>query len=118
MSVVVRLLAFALVGGLALALGAHSAAAAGSTKFPRPTTGGDYAYSTPEAAPYVGTRAVVHYVTTGPDAPPLNDDNANGYPDYVEQVSLAADTALLYYERHGFKLPLADTAGPDTKPDV
>ncbi|HEY8236894.1 MAG TPA: hypothetical protein VIF85_09655, partial [Gaiellaceae bacterium] len=28
------------------------------------------------------------------------------------------DTALLYYERHGFKLPLADTAGPDTKPDI
>ncbi|TML07073.1 MAG: hypothetical protein E6G38_09360, partial [Actinobacteria bacterium] len=113
-----RLLAFAVAGVFALALGAHSASAAGSTKFPRPTTGGEYAYSTPEAAPYVGARAVVHYVTTGPDAPPLNDDNGNGYPDYVEQVSVAADTALLYYGRHGFKLPLADTAGPDTKPDV
>jgi hypothetical protein len=117
MPVVARLLAFAVAGGFALALGAHSASAA-STKFPRPTSGGDYAYTAPEATPYVGARAVVHYVTTGPDAPPLNDDNDNGYPDYVEQVSLAADTALLYYERHGFKLPLADTAGPDTKPDI
>jgi hypothetical protein len=117
MPVVARLLAFAVAGGFALALGAHSASAA-STKFPRPTSGGDYAYTAPEATPYVGARAVVHYVTTGPDAPPLNDDNDNGYPDYVEQVSLAADTALLYYERHGFKLFLADTAGPDTKPDI
>jgi hypothetical protein len=117
MPVVARLLAFAVAGGFALALGAHSASAA-STKFPRPTSGGDYAYSTPEAAPYVGARAVVHYVTTGPDAAPLNDDNDDGYPDYVEQVSLAADTALLYYEGQGFKLPLADTAGPDAKPDI
>jgi len=23
-----------------------------------------------------------------------------------------------YYERHGFKLPLPDTAGPDAKPDI
>jgi hypothetical protein len=118
MSVVARLLAFAVAGWFALAFGAHSASAADSAKFSRPTTGGEYAYTTPEAAPYVGVRAVVHYVTTGPDAPPLNDDNGNGYPDYVEQVSAAADTALLYYERHGFKLPLADTAGPDTKPDI
>jgi hypothetical protein len=117
MPVVARLLAFAVAGGFALALGAHSASAA-STKFARPTSGGDYAYTAPEATPYVGAHAVVHYVTTGPDAPPLNDDNDNGYPDYVEQVSLAADTALLYYERHGFKLFLADTAGPDTKPDI
>jgi hypothetical protein len=118
MSVVVRLLTFAFAGAFALALGTHSALAAGSATVARPTTGGQYGYTTPEAAPYVGARAVIHYVTTGPDAPPLNDDNANGYPDYVEQVSKAADTALLYYERHGFKLPLADSGGPDTKPDI
>jgi hypothetical protein len=118
MSVVARLVAFAVAGGLTLALGAHSALAADPAKVVRPTTGGQYAYSAPEATPYVGVRAVVHYVTTGPDAPPLNDDDGNGYPDYVQQVSSAADTALLYYERHGFKLPLPDTAGPDTKPDI
>jgi hypothetical protein len=118
MSVVGRLLTFAIAGAFALVLGAHSAWAAGSTTVARPTTGGQYGYTTPETAPYVGARAVIHYVTSGPDAPPLNDDNADGYPDYVEQVSQAADTALLYYERHGFKLPLADSGGPDAKPDI
>src|SRR4051812_17191656 len=108
MSVVPRLLAFAAAGGLALAFGVHSASAADPVTTSRPTTGGQYGYSAPEATPYVGVRAVVHYVTTGPSAPPLNDDDANGYPDYVEQVSLAADTALLYYERHAFKVPLPD----------
>src|SRR5207249_2190537 len=42
----------------------------------------------------------------------------NGVPDYVEQVGAAVDVALLYYERHGFKQPLPDTAGPDSKPDI
>jgi hypothetical protein len=118
MSVVARFLVFAVAGGLTLAVGAHSALAADPAKSARPTTGGAYAYSAAEAQPYVGVRAVVHYVTTGPAAPPLNDDDHTGYPDYVEQVSSAADTALLYYERHGFKLPLADAAGPDAKPDI
>lgn len=118
MSVVLRFLACAIAGGLTFAYGAHAASAAGPTAAVRPTSGGTYAYTVPEAVPYVGARAVIHYVTTGPDAPPLNDDDGSGYPDYVEQASLAADTALLYYERHGFKLPLADTAGPDGKPDI
>jgi hypothetical protein len=106
-----------LAAGLALASGPHAALAAG-TVVERPTSGGTYAYGTPEAVPYVGLRAVVHYVTSGRDAPPLNDDNGDGYPDYVEQVSQAADTALAYYQQHGFKAPLADTAGPDAKPDI
>jgi hypothetical protein len=111
------LLAFALAGGFAFAAGAPSALAADPI-VPRPTTGGSYAYATPEVAPYVGARAVVHYVTAGVDAPPLNDDDGSGVPDYVEQVSAAADTALTYYRSKGFKAPLADAAGPDTKPDI
>jgi len=118
MSVVTRFLVLAVAGGLTLAMGAHSALAADPAKVVRPTTGGEYAYSTAEATPYAGARAVVHYVTTGRAAPPLNDDDHNGYPDYVEQVGSAADLALLYYERHGFKLPLADAAGPDSRPDI
>lgn len=97
---------------------AHSAFAASRSIVLRPTNGGQYAYTAPEAPPYVTTRAVVHYVTTGPQAPPLTDANGDGYPDYVEQVGAAADIALLYYERHGFKRPLPDTAGPDSKPDI
>jgi len=113
----VRLLAPTLAVGFALALGVHPALAADPI-VPRPTTGGTYAYTAPEAQPFVGARAVVHYVTAGPAAPPLNDDNGNGTPDFVEQASLAADDALLYYERSGFKAPLLDAAGPDTKPDI
>jgi hypothetical protein len=113
-----RLLLVLVLGvGFALAAGAGPALAADEV-VPRPTSGGEYAYTAPEAPPYVGARAVVHYVTSGPDAPPLNDDDGDGYPDYVEQASSAADVALLYYESHGFKAPLADAAGPDTKPDV
>ncbi len=115
---VARVLAFMAAGGLALVIGASSARAADPAPIPRPTTGGSNAYTTLEAPPYVGARAVVHYVTTGPDAPPLADNDGSGSPDYVEQVSLAAEQALLYYERHGFKRPRPDTAGPDTKPDI
>jgi hypothetical protein len=115
---VARILVPALVGAFALTLGAQSALAAGSAIVLRPTTGGTYAYTAPEAPPYQTTRAVVHYVTSGPQAPPLTDANGDGYPDYVEQVGAAADIALLCYERHGFKQPLSDTGGPDTKPDI
>ncbi len=103
------------VGALAL----WSAPAQAATVVLRPTTpGSQIAYTVPEATPYVTARAVVHYVTTGPQAPDLTDANANGVPDYVEQVGAAADTALLYYETHGFRLPTPDTGGPDAKPDI
>ena len=108
-------LAFTLVAGFALAAGANGALAAGAV-VQRPTSGGTYAFKTPEATPYIGARAVVHYVTTGPDAPALNDDNGDGYPDYVEQVAAAADVALAYYQQHGFKVPLADAAGRTRSP--
>lgn len=108
----------ATVVALAFGLGARPAHAAAPAPIPRPTDGGPYAYATPEAAPYVGAQAVVHYVTTGVDAPPMNDDNGDGTPDYVEAVGAAADQALRYYENAGFKAPLADAAGPNTKPDI
>ena len=63
------------------------------------------------ARTYSSQRAVVHYVTLGVSAPPLNDDNADGVPDYVERVGAAADTALAYYERRGFARVLADAGG-------
>ena len=61
---------------------------------------------------------VVHYVARGIDAPPLNDDDGDGAPDYVERVGDAADRALAYYERRGFRAPLPDEAGPDARPDL
>jgi hypothetical protein len=115
---VARVLVPLLVCAFAFAGRAHSASAASPVVVPRPTSGGPFAYTAPEAQPYVTAHAVVHYVNSGPDAPPLTDADGNGVPDYVEQVGAAADIALLYYERHGFKQPLPDTAGPDTKPDI
>ncbi|HEX6679263.1 MAG TPA: hypothetical protein VF063_01325 [Gaiellaceae bacterium] len=115
---VARVLVPVLICALAFAGRAHSARAATPVVVPRPTNGGLFAYTAPESQPYVTTRAVVHYVTSGPQAPALTDADGNGVPDYVEQVGAAADVALLYYERHGFKQPLPDTAGPDTKPDI
>ncbi len=114
---VARLVTPALAFAFALAVIAPAHAAAPTT-VARPTTGGTYAYTSPEAPPYAGVRTVVHYVASGADAPPLTDDDASGVPDYVEQTALAADTALLYYERHGFQQALPDRDGPDTKPDI
>jgi hypothetical protein len=67
---------------------------------------------------HASQRAVVHYVVIGVDAPPLNDDDADAVPDYVERVGEAADTAIEYYERRGFGRILADAAGPDARPDI
>lgn len=74
-------------------------------------------YVTP-ARTYASERAVVHYVTLGVSAPPLNDDDADGVPDYVERVGAAADTAIAYYERRGFARILTDAGGPDGRPDI
>jgi hypothetical protein len=74
-------------------------------------------YATP-ARFHASRHAVVHYVVLGVDAPPLNDDDADGVPDYVERVGDAADTAIAYYERRGFARILPDAAGPDVRPDV
>lgn len=74
-------------------------------------------YATP-ARTFASRRAVVHYVVVGIDAPPLNDDDRDDVPDYVERVGAAADTAIDYYERRGFAAISADTGGPDARPDV
>jgi hypothetical protein len=74
-------------------------------------------YASPERT-YSSQRAVVHYVILGIDAPPLNDDDGNGVPDYVERVGDAADRALAYFEQRGFRRPLPDRGGPDARPDL
>jgi hypothetical protein len=74
-------------------------------------------FASPERT-YAPRRVVVHYVTLGIDAPPLNDDDADGVPDYVERVGEAADRSLAYYERRGFRAPRRDEGGPDSRPDL
>ena len=74
-------------------------------------------YASPERT-FSSRSVVVHYVVLGIDAPPLNDDDADGVPDYVERVGEAADSALAYFESRGFRSPLPDEGGPDARPDV
>jgi hypothetical protein len=74
-------------------------------------------YASPERT-YSSLRTVVHFVVVGIDAPPLNDDDRDGVPDYVQRVGEAADLALDYYERRGFRLPAPDAGGPDARPDI
>jgi len=74
-------------------------------------------YAAP-ARTFSSARAVVHYVVLGPDAPPLNDDDGDGTPDYVERVGAAADRAIDSFEGHGFRRIAADTGGPDARPDL
>jgi hypothetical protein len=99
----------AAVAALAIAV-APSADAA--TLVPRPS------YKTAEttvASPYV----VVHYTRTGPDHPRfMKDDNHNGVPNYIEKLAAAANKAWLWYAHNGFKGPLPDSAGPDSKLDI
>ena len=83
----------------------------------RPTAGGDLAYETP-ARSFAGEHVVVHWVSRGPGAPPLNDDDADTIPDFVEHVASSADQALDFYAARGFRMPLPDSGGPDARPDL
>ena len=74
-------------------------------------------YASPEST-YASKRVVVHYVVFGIDAPPLNDDDHDGIPDYVERIGDAADRSLAYYELRGFHAVLQDLGGPDSRPDL
>lgn len=74
-------------------------------------------FASPSRA-YTAGSAVVHYVVLGIDAPPLNDDDADGVPDYVERVAAAADVAIACFARRGFVPIRPDEGGPDGRPDI
>ena len=84
---------------------------------PRPPEGGMAAYLAP-AQTYGSAHTVVHWVSRGSQAPPLNDDDGDAVPDYVEAVADAAELALGEYAKLGFRAPAADTGGPDGRIDV
>ena len=67
---------------------------------------------------YSPGRIVVHYVTTGPDAPSLADYDYDSVPDYVEEIARVADEALARFERLGFRPPSPDRHGPDARVDI
>ena len=103
---------YALAAALAALAVVLALPAGAATLVPRPT------YKTREvtiSSPYV----VVHYTRTGTDHPRfMKDDDHDGVPNYIEKLAAAANKAWLWYGHNGFKAPLPDTGGPDTKLDI
>jgi hypothetical protein len=103
---------YALAAAVAVLAFVFALPAEAVTLRPRPT------YKAKEvtvASPWI----VVHYTRTGPDHPRfMKDDNHNGVPNYIEKLAAAANKAWLWYAHNGFKGPLPDTAGPDSRLDI
>ncbi|HEU5062776.1 MAG TPA: MXAN_6640 family putative metalloprotease [Solirubrobacterales bacterium] len=80
----------------------------------RPTDGDDpnrNAYSVPEApkSPACSAHFCVHWVEEGLDAPNLSDRDADGVPDFVEQVQRVAERVhTVQNERLGWREPKSD----------
>ncbi len=61
---------------------------------------------------------VVHFATSGADAPPLEDLDHDGVPDLVEEIATTADEALARYVALGFRRPVEDgVMGGDARID-
>lgn len=122
------------VGTLAVLIGEREAsarasecrpAAATGPRVKRPPDGGDYGYSLRERR-LVGQRVVVHFVTRGPDAPKPADADGDGYPNYIEQIRDAGDSAFAFFGAPsfngralpGFDVSFCDTAGPTPQLDI
>jgi len=68
-------------------------------------------------APAVGQKSyvtpsglfIIHYDTTGNNAPDLTDKNSNGVPDYIDSVAYYVDEAYYFQvEQLGYKAPVPD----------
>lgn len=79
----------------------------------RPTNDCKARFETP------GSNVCVHWARTTSDAPPKKDSDGDGIPNQVEKTR---DVMNLVWNREvaagGYKAPLPDTKGPDTKLDV
>ena len=77
-------------------------------------------YTAPEQTPLCSTHFCVHYVGSGADAPDPADPNANGVPDYVEQVSSVAETVYTVENGTlGWQAPRPDgVRGGDPRVDI
>lgn len=86
-----------------------------SKRTPRPDARGSaYAYDAgAQTRVWKSQRAAVHWVVTkGRDAPSLTSRDGDAVPDYVQRVGRAADRALAYFQRRGFRAPR------DRRPDI
>src|SRR6185369_3951364 len=57
-------------------------------------------------------RYLIHYATTGTDAPPLADLNGNGVPDWVETVAQTFEDVASAYVARGWRLAPTVNAAP------
>lgn len=89
---------------------------------PRPDTpGADLLFQFEETEVVEATTMdpiTVHFTRSGPNQVPDADADANGLPDFVEEVAAQYVEALAFYESEGFAAPLADTAGGGPELDV
>jgi hypothetical protein len=67
-------------------------------------------YSTPEATPECGAFVCVHYVTTTSDAVATTDNDANTFPDYVDEALQVFDAEVWAFEvgTLGYRAPKSD----------
>jgi hypothetical protein len=84
-----------------------------------PDPGGD-PYSVPEQPPFCTEHFCVHYVAVTADAPSLADADADGLPDYVEQVAAVAEQSFTVENTNlGWQSARPDgTRGGDARTDV
>ncbi|HSK02355.1 MAG TPA: MXAN_6640 family putative metalloprotease [Kofleriaceae bacterium] len=78
----------------------------------RPQLAGEATYGLP------GGDLLVHYATAGDDAPPPADADGDGVPDFVESVAEIAEAALDQLVALGFRAPLPDALGGDSRTDI
>ena len=75
----------------------------------RPTEGGMYSFDSSDVVDFVDYGQIrVHYSSDGPNIVRAGDEDANGVPDFAEQVAQTADEVLDFYQGVGFQLPLTE----------
>ncbi|UJR82043.1 MXAN_6640 family putative metalloprotease [Sandaracinus amylolyticus] len=60
-----------------------------------------------------GGAFAIHFTRAGAHVVPLADLDADGVPDFVQEVATAYDEALAYYVSLGLRAPLGDEGVPD-----
>ena len=76
----------------------------------RPDEGGFFSFSSSDILAHHDSASFrVHYSVDGPNQTILDDEDANGVPDFVEEVALTAEEVLQVYEEAGFRRPLSES---------
>ncbi len=88
----------------------------------KPKSGELWKYADPtkiETLDTAGGAFRLHFTRQGPDAVPAGDGNADGFPDYVQELGEMYEKVLTFYQKLGFAKPPSDEgAGGDGRFDV